>query len=96
MLGPEHGQLTDGHHCVIDPRSRLRYDECMAIAPHLEPDPFDKEIDTLLADPNFVAELDRRRARRAKGEATLYTNEEVRQHLLKRGVPVDSEPASDA
>ena len=49
----------------------------------------------MLADPNFIAELDRRRVRRAAGEAKLYTNEEVRQHLLQRGVRVDGEPASD-
>jgi len=50
----------------------------MAIAPHLEPDPFDKEIETMLANPEFVAKLDKRRGQVERGVAILHEHDEAR------------------
>ncbi len=66
----------------------------MAGAVHLEPDPFDKVVDELLSDPQLQAELDEQHAKIDRGEARLYTQDEVEARLRALGVPLPDEDAS--
>ena len=66
----------------------------MTKAPRLASDPFDEKINALLADPAFVAELDRRHADVTSGEATLHTGEEVQARLRKLRVPLPNDVSS--
>ena len=58
----------------------------MSIAPRLEPDPFDKDVEQMLRDPVLLAELDEQPAKLDRGELKLYSNDEVRERLRKLGV----------
>lgn len=49
----------------------------MASQPHLAPDPFDKEVEAMLADPEFIAELDELHQRFDRGELVLHSHEEA-------------------
>lgn len=66
----------------------------MAGAVHLEPDPFDKVVDELLSDPQLQAELDEQHAKIDRGEARLYTQDEVEARLRALGVLLPDEDAS--
>lgn len=83
--------LVPGHHGVAGPLRGALYDDPMALPahPHVAPDPFDEEINALLADPAFIAELDRRHRAVKDGTATLHDHNEAR-----RIVGLD--PASEA
>jgi hypothetical protein len=72
----------------------LRYDRPMAAAVHLEPDPFDKVVEELLSDPQLQAELDEQHAKIDRGEAKLYSEDEVATRLRALGVPLPDEDAS--
>ena len=71
---------------------RWRYDEPMATAPRLEPDPFDKVVDDMLSDPTLLAALDEQHAKIEAGEAKLHSDDEVRARLRALGVPVRDHP----
>jgi len=58
----------------------------------LAPDPFDAEVERVLADPDFKAEMAARRAREERGEAVIYDDAEVRKRLRDRGVPLLDPP----
>lgn len=45
---------------------------------HLAPDPFDKEIEAMLRDPEVVAELDNLHGQLKRGELEMGTNDEAR------------------
>jgi hypothetical protein len=66
----------------------------MAAAVHLEPDPFDKVVEELLSDPQLQAELDEQHAKIDRGEAKLYSEDEVATRLRALGVPLPDEDAS--
>jgi len=65
------------------------------VHPHLEPDPFDEEIETMLRDPELIADLDEQRAKLKRGELKLFSHEEVRGRLQGLGVPLLDESAAD-
>ena len=52
----------------------------------LAPDPFDEEIERLLADPEVLARLDELDERRPRGELVLHDAAEVRRRLEAKGV----------
>jgi hypothetical protein len=52
----------------------------------LAPDPFDSEVERLLADPDFKAELDKRPARVERGDAVVHEDAGVRRRLRDLGV----------
>lgn len=60
----------------------MRHTDVMALAP----DPFDEEIERLLADPDVLARLDELEERRRRGELVLHDDAEVRRRLRARGV----------
>lgn len=64
--------------------------------PRVEPDPFDKEVERLLADPAIRADLDAQHAAFERGELTTYSHAEVRERLRKLGVPILDETVADA
>ena len=63
--------------------------------PHLEPDPFDDVVNEMLRDPALIANLDEQHAKLQRGELKTYTNDEVRERLKKRGVPLLDDPAAE-
>lgn len=60
----------------------MRHTAAMALAP----DPFDQEIERLLADPDVLARLDELEERRRRGELVLHDDAEVRRRLRAKGV----------
>ena len=54
----------------------------------LAPDPFDEDLERLLADPEVIARLDDLEDRRRRGELVLHDDVEVRRRLRERGVPL--------
>lgn len=69
----------DGHHRLPGPRRKLTYAVPMAtVHPHLEPDPFDEKIEEMLRDPELVADLADQRAKLARGELKVHSNNEAR------------------
>ena len=55
------------------------YDAHMAtVHPHLAPDPFDKEIEAMLRDPEVIAELDDLHGKLKRGELKMHSNDEAR------------------
>ncbi|MFN2569830.1 MAG: hypothetical protein ABR564_09570 [Candidatus Dormibacteria bacterium] len=61
---------------------------------HPAPDPFDEEIDAMLSDPEVIARLDAIKAKRGSGTLVVHSNDEVREHLRRRGVPVNEPTAN--
>ena len=51
---------------------------------HVAPAPFDQEIDDMLADPEFVAELEAMRQQLDRGELTLHSDREARAVIERR------------
>ena len=66
----------------------------VATAPRLEPDPFDREVEEILRDPEVIADLDEQHASFDRGELTLHSNDEVRERLRGLGVPLLADPAA--
>lgn len=64
----------------------------VATAPRLEPDPFDKEVEVILGDPEVVADLDEQHAKFERGELKLHTNDAVKERLRTLGVPLLDDP----
>lgn len=64
----------------------------VATAPRLEPDPFDKEVEAILRDPEVIADLDEQHASLERGDLKSYTNDEVRDRLRTLGVPLLDDP----
>ena len=63
----------------MDPTHCQCYDAYMAaVNPHLEPDPFDKEIEAMLRDPAVVARLDAIAEKRRNGTLLTHSNNEAR------------------
>jgi hypothetical protein len=60
----------------------MRHTDAMALAP----DPFDEEIERLLADPDVLARLGELEERRRRGELVLHDDAEVRRRLETKGV----------
>lgn len=56
----------------------------MATAPHLGPDPFDREVEAMLADAEFVSELDEMAEQLKRGELVLHSNDEARAVIDRR------------
>ncbi len=56
----------------------------MATAPHLGPDPFDSYLEEMLADPEFVAELDEMSGQLERGELELHPLDEARAIVERR------------
>jgi hypothetical protein len=50
----------------------------MATVAHLAPDPFDREIEVMLRDPEVVGELDQLHNRLQRGELEVGSNDEAR------------------
>ena len=61
----------------------------------LAPDPFDAEIERVLAHPDFKAEMAALRAREERGEAVTYDDAEVRRRLRDRSVPLLDPPDAE-
>ncbi|MEA2617240.1 MAG: hypothetical protein QOE72_3023 [Chloroflexota bacterium] len=59
----------------------------------LSPDPFDEDLERLLADPEVRARLDELEERRRRGELVLHEDAEVRRRLEARGIRL---PDTDA
>lgn len=52
----------------------------------LAPDPFDEDLERLLADPEVLARFDELEERRQRGELVLHEDAEVRRRLEARGI----------
>ena len=74
------GRLTSS----IDCPARFGYARSVT----LDPGPFDEDVERLLVDPEFAAELEERRLRAERGEAVVFDDDEVRRRLRASGVPL--------
>lgn len=54
----------------------------------LAPDPFDAEIEALMADPAFRRELDEFDDRDARGEVQWHDDSKAREVLRRHGIPL--------
>lgn len=68
----------------------------MALAPRLEPDPFDETVEAMLRNPALLADLDEQHAMLDRGELRTFTNDEVRARLERLGVPLLDDPPPEA
>lgn len=68
----------------FDSAPRFGYSRGVALAP----DPFDEDVERLLLDPEFAAELKERRGRAERGEIVVVDDDEVRRRLRAKGVPL--------
>ncbi len=75
------GQTSPGHASPPEALG-IRHTEAKALAP----DPFDEEIERLLADPDVLRRLDELEERRQRGELVLHDDAEVRRRLEATGV----------
>ena len=68
----------------MDGHRLLRGTSVKMATAHLGPDPFDEDIEKMLADPEFTAKLDDLHKRFDRGELVLHTNEEARAVIERR------------